>query len=326
VSGLKIRLSLGALIWLSAAGFLWAATAVVSVAVPPEKVVSGERVRLADVAFIDVLDRAGEQLAAELGQVDLGPAPAPGREVVLRRDQLKKTLLESGLDIRSAAWSFPPELRLSNRDKAVSEDDLRAVLEKYLAETEPYRSGRYQLLNLSLGAVPKLSAEPFSYRFQPQMSSNPVNLSGHFLYTQAGKEAGRQRVTTQVDLKIPVLVAARPLSRGQALTAAEVSPGWAPFAKGQGALTDPAAVIGLTLKSNLGAGEVFFDRLLTKSLLVRRGETVTIMAVQGPLRVTAAGQAREDGAIGDTITVTNLGSKKNVSGRVVGPGQVEVVF
>jgi hypothetical protein len=38
------------------------------------------------------------------------------------------------------------------------------------------------------------------------------------------------------------------------------------------------------------------------------------------------GQAKENGALGQTITVINQDSKKAISAKVIGPGQVEVVF
>jgi flagella basal body P-ring formation protein FlgA len=42
--------------------------------------------------------------------------------------------------------------------------------------------------------------------------------------------------------------------------------------------------------------------------------------------VTATGQAKQDGALGETIAIINLSSKKTVAGRVTGPNQVEIIF
>lgn len=308
------------------AGLAWAAVAVVAVTVPPEVTVTGPRTLLGEVAFIEALDPTGRDLAEALGRVDLGAAPAPGRTVVLRRDQLKKTLLATGLDLKSAAWTLPPELKVTAGGAPVTSADLRAALEKYLAASEPYRSGRFEILSLNPAALPDLPPGGLTCRFQPQMSSNPVYVSGHFIFSQDGRDVGRLKATAQVDLSVPALVAVRALPRGRALTEADLSLTLVPFHQARGALTDPALAVGAALKTPLAAGDILRDRALARSLMVKRGDPVAILAQQGNLSVSAAGEARADGALGDVITVTNLGSQKNVRARVIGPHRVEVVF
>lgn len=210
--------------------------------------------------------------------------------------------------------------------QALTEGSLKAALEQYLAGAEPYKSGQYTLLSAKFGRLPTLPPGRVTYRFAPQGSSNPAYLAGTFFLNVDGQEAARVRVTAQVELSVPAVVAARPLARGQVLGEDDVSLSLAPYSQAKGALTDVAAVVGATLKANLAAGDAIHDRNLAKSVMVRRGDMVTIVAQEGGLKVTASGQARQDGALGDTVSVTNLGSKKNVSGRVIGPNMVEIVF
>jgi flagella basal body P-ring formation protein FlgA len=322
--------------WLTWFGAVWlglaaaaaaAAVALVSVTVPPEKTVAGGRLLLGEVAFIEVLDPAGQSLAEALGRVDLGPAPAPGRNAVLRRDDLKRILLASGLDLRSAAWNLPAELKVTaDENAAVSEEELRAALEKYLAANEPYQSGRFELVRLNLAPPPALAPGPVAFRFQPQTSSNPVNVSGFFIFSQNNRDVGRSRVIAQVDLSVPVLVAARALPRGRELAAEDMNLALLPYHQARGALSDPDQAVGATLKTALAAGAPLRERLLGQRLLVRNGDIVILIARQGNLSASTTGEAKADGAFGDTITVTNLSSKKNVRGRIVGAGRVEVIF
>jgi len=319
-------------VWLGLAGLGLAASAaaaeaLVSVTVPPEKVVSGDRLLLGEVAFIDVLDPAGEDLAEALGLVDLGPAPAPGRGLLLRRDEIKKTLLASGLDIRSATWNLPAELKVTAEENAaVSAEELRTALEKHLAASEPYQGGRFELVSLNLSPPPPLPPGPVTIRFQPQVSSNPVNVAGYFIYTQNARDVGRSRVTAQVDLSLQALVAARALPRGRILTEDDLKQAFLPYNQAKGALSDLDQALGSTLKTALAAGAPLRERALGRSFMVRNGDTVILIARQGNLNASTTGEAKADGALGDTITVTNLSSKKNVRGRIVGPGKVEVIF
>lgn len=309
-------------LWL--AGPLFAAQ--VSVVIPAENTVSGPRVLLGDIASVNALTPEGEELARALSRIDLGPAPEAGREVVLRRAQLEQRLVASRLNLAEAAWSLPVELRLIGRGQDLSEDMLRQALEKYLAATEPYRSGHFVLAGVTFGSLPGLPPGRVNYRFVPQSSSNPTYLSGTFFFSVDGKDAGRARISAQIDLTIEALVVTRSLAKGHILDEADLSLTMVPYSQAKGALTDPAQAIGSTLKTSLTAGDPVKDRNLAKSIMVKRGEVVSIIAQQGGLTVTAAGQAKQDGSLGDTIAIMNLTSKKTVTGRVIGPAQVEIVF
>ncbi len=317
----------GLILWLGLffpAGPLFAAQ--VSVAVPPEITAAGPRVLLGEVAAISVLDPAGAGLAQALAQVDLGPSPAVGQRVVWRRAQLEQRILASRLDLAEAVFSLPDEVAVTVRSQELSQDILRQALERHLADTEPYRSGTFQLVSVNFGSLPTLPPGRVAYRFVPQASSNPTYLSGNFFFAVEGQEAGRVRVTAQVELTVPGLVAARALAKGHVLDEGDLSLTQIPYTLGKGVLVDLSQAVGQTLKGNVSAGDPIRDRNLTKSILVKRGDMVTIIAQQGGLKVTASGQARQDGALGDTISVTNLSSKKNIAGRVIGPNQVEIIF
>lgn len=58
--------------------------------------------------------------------------------------------------------------------------------------------------------------------------------------------------------------------------------------------------------------------------VVRSGERVTMVVRSGGLSVTAVGEAQQPGAVGQTVRVLNVDSRKVVTGRVSGPGTVDV--
>ena len=298
----------------------------VTVSMPPDNTVSGPRIILGDIAFIDVISPEGKDLAARLKKVDLGAAPGAGVQVMLERRQLEDSLRASRLNLQEVVFSLPDKLTLTGTGQEFAEEGLRVALEKYLAGTEPYRSGRYKLVTANFGSLPILPPGRVSYQFVPQNFSNPTHLTGTFFFAVDGEEVGRTRATAQVEISVQVVTAARALSRGHVLQAGDLILNWVPFAKTRGAITDPGLALGQTLKNALTAQEVLVERNLTKSLMVRRGEVVSIIARQGGLRVTATGEARQDGALGDTITVLNIKSRAVISGRIIGPSQVEVLF
>jgi hypothetical protein len=60
------------------------------------------------------------------------------------------------------------------------------------------------------------------------------------------------------------------------------------------------------------------------AVVVKAKQRVTMTVKIGDLEATAAGEAMSDGKVGEPIKVTNLDSKKVVSGTVTGPGAVEI--
>jgi hypothetical protein len=59
-------------------------------------------------------------------------------------------------------------------------------------------------------------------------------------------------------------------------------------------------------------------------VVIQPRQRVQIQVVKGPLKVTALGEAQQGGRLGQTILVQNVDSKKVVSGRISGPGTVDV--
>jgi len=59
-----------------------------------------------------------------------------------------------------------------------------------------------------------------------------------------------------------------------------------------------------------------------KPALVQRNDIVTIFYETPGLTLTLRGQAQDAGALGDTIGVMNMQSKRLVQGVVSGPGRV----
>jgi flagella basal body P-ring formation protein FlgA len=91
-------------------------------------------------------------------------------------------------------------------------------------------------------------------------------------------------------------------------------------------VTNVEFVAGKTAKRDIRQGMPIRAGLLESKKLVKRGEPVTIVAEAGSLRVTAIGQAVEDGGEGELVKVLNLGSKKMVVGRVTGDSTVSIPF
>ncbi len=91
------------------------------------------------------------------------------------------------------------------------------------------------------------------------------------------------------------------------------------------------------LPADVGDSSFIFTRALTASRLlswrdisrrplVRKGEMVEVAATEGTLNITLKGLAMENGAQGDTVTVRNLESRRDIHAQVVAENRVQVRF
>lgn len=109
------------------------------------------------------------------------------------------------------------------------------------------------------------------------------------------------------------VIAERTLPRGTIVTADDLSNA------GQA-----SELIGLETIRTVRVGSIIEARHVQTPRLVRRNDMVTLVFKSGRLRMETKGRSLSEGGQGEMVTVLNANSRKRVSGRVIGPGQVEV--
>jgi flagellar basal body P-ring formation protein FlgA len=90
------------------------------------------------------------------------------------------------------------------------------------------------------------------------------------------------------------------------------------------AITDITGATGFAVRHPLRPGQPLHQADLMKPTLVQRSEAVTIVYEAPGVTLTLRGQAQDSGALGDTISVLNIQSKRMVQGVVSGAGRVTV--
>ncbi|WJF90788.1 flagellar basal body P-ring formation chaperone FlgA [Paraburkholderia bonniea] len=122
-----------------------------------------------------------------------------------------------------------------------------------------------------------------------------------------------------------VLVSARAIQNGEALTPQDVTLAERDLAATPDALTDPADLAQRSSRRTLQPGQVIQKRFLKGTEAVRRGQSVQIVARTGEVEVRAIGTALQGGAQDDVIRVRNASTGKIIHARVSAAGVVEPV-
>ncbi len=92
-----------------------------------------------------------------------------------------------------------------------------------------------------------------------------------------------------------------------------------------GYLSQPDDILGQRMKRAVGRGVVITPSLLQGQILVKRGQSVTLIVRNESLNIIMSGKALMDGAVNQRIKVENTGSGKVVEGLVRSAQQVEVL-
>lgn len=122
-------------------------------------------------------------------------------------------------------------------------------------------------------------------------------------------------------LSAEVLVLTQPLAAGQPVGEADLQLQRRDISQIPDALSTLEA--GMAARSSLRAGQVLQKRLLVAALIVRRGDTLRILASRNGVSVEASGEALESGARQAVIRVRNAGTGRVIQARVLDAGLVE---
>jgi len=303
-------------------GSVWGAD--ISAVVKPQASVRGEEVLFRDLARLTGPDCA---LKNDLSEAFITKAPPPGQETTIRPAYLEFRLRSSGLPLDQIELNLPEQVVVSRESQSIDEKWVRRIFTAYLEKAEPYKTGQWELISLRTGSPPILPAGELTYKIMPKPSSNPSYLNAVIYLLVDGKEAGRIRVAARINLFVQTVIAAQRMDRGHRIGPDDVKPARISLARiRRPGLTDPEEAIGLVTKRRIQPGQAILAQDLTRATVVEKGDAVTIVAQSGTLRVSTAGQAKGDGAVGDNIPVLNLSSKKMITAEVIGPDAVQVNF
>jgi len=122
---------------------------------------------------------------------------------------------------------------------------------------------------------------------------------------------------------IEVLTWARSINAGEIVQPADLV--WGKVAAAPvDAPADAEAVIGLAARRPLRAGAAVGSRDVSAPLVIKANEIVTLTYDNQGVSLALQAKALSSGAVGETINVQNVTSKKTVQAVVTGPGQAAV--
>lgn len=153
-----------------------------------------------------------------------------------------------------------------------------------------------------------------------------VSISGNAPYEQAAVHCPAPGWTLYVSVTVAqsenVVVAARPLTAGQALTADDLKLSLLPVQRfaGRQVFFDPAELIGAVPDLSLATGMPLTSDSVQAPVMVKAGQTVTVSVFSGGVELSLDATAAQTGRIGDTILLTNPSTGRRFTAQVTAGG------
>jgi len=142
----------------------------------------------------------------------------------------------------------------------------------------------------------------------------------------SGSRPWKIYVPIDVVITEAVFVSRKMLPRGHILTADDVVAEERNVSRLVGGyIVDPAEFLGQRLKHQIMSGKIVTPSLLVADMVIKRGQSVTLLLQHNGLNITMGGKALMDGAVNQRIRVENSVSHRIVEGLVRSPEFVEIL-
>ncbi|MFA5592489.1 MAG: flagellar basal body P-ring formation chaperone FlgA [Micavibrio sp.] len=278
----------------------------------PETIISGDYIKLGDI-FQDVKN----------ADYILGPAPQPGQEMILNARTLYR--IATSMNVRWAPATSAEQIVLRREATYVPESEINAAIESRLRDNGLDSKFTVNYMNapetIILPAGSDASVEITAFNYDPQNDS----FNAVLVAPSADKPLRRITASGRIERLVSVPVLKNTLRAGDIIGAMDIDYIDMPQSRvSNGMVTDAEGLVNMTPRRPIQAGKPVALNELERPKMVDRGDMITLIFAEGPMRLTVQGKSMQAGALGDIVRVSNLSSNKNLQGTVTGDREVTI--
>jgi flagella basal body P-ring formation protein FlgA len=287
------------------------------VRIPPDTAVEGGTITLGEIAAFERL--SGDRRAA-LARLSFGPSASPARARVLSGDFLREQILRTDPNV---IVEVAPQVRIHTAYREVGAREVRERFEKAIRLRMPWAPEAVRLSKWNLPQAFPVAAHAHRtvIRFRPREDFlGRVNAT--ISVTNPNEESAakvERTASVEVEVRQPVVVAARPLRRGHVIDAESVRLEERDL-RGlpRGTLTELEEVLGKRIERATGAGVPVLRSSLQLERLVRRSDRIRVEAASSGLELKMEARALENGVLGQVIRAENPTTRRRFLVEITG--------
>lgn len=301
------------------------ASALIHVRVFENIEIDGETILLGKIAEIEGNDSG---LIENLRQIVIANAPLPGRSRKLKGNLLELRLKQNDVDLNRLDLRMPPEVTVTRRCIEVSREEMQTLVSSYLLKNMPAVGGDVRIKEVHVAESVQLPVGHVTYKVTPprnlkMIGKIPISIQ----FDVNGNYQKQVSAMATVEVLAEVVVTKRPLGRHTPLTEDDIELQRMDLSNvPDNVITDPEAILGKRTRRAIGAKTLLRRDLVELPPLVKRGDLVMIIAESDGFKITALGQVKKRGRLGERIPVINFDSKKILYARVVDANTVKVDY
>lgn len=291
-----------------------------------EKVqVDDENILLSQIAKIEGGDPL---LIQKLSGIVVGRSPLSGHSRKIDSGTIRTRLKQNGIDLGELIMTFPSEIVVSRGFIEVSQEEIKRLVSDYISKELLSGRSNASIKRIQVSDGLRLPRGRISYEVSVPRNRELVGrLPFAVNFEVNGKLYKRVWATVTIEVLADVVITKKPLGRHKPITEDDIMVLKMDLSKvPSDVITDPETVLGKRTKRAIGSKTVLRANQVEFPPLVKRGDMVMIVAETQGIKITALGQVKKKGAIGDRIPVINLESKKVLYARVVDANTVKVDF
>ncbi|MBT8368014.1 MAG: flagellar basal body P-ring formation protein FlgA [Deltaproteobacteria bacterium] len=301
------------------------AIAATRVSVSSSTLVDGERILLGEIAKIEGDDPI---LIKRLNRVDIGQAPLPGKKREIQASAFNRCLKQDRIDPSHLVMHLPAKVIVERSLVEISAAKIKALVSDYISKNLLRNLNDAGIKDIRVTESLRLPGGRITYTVKPSRNND---IMGKIPFTVNfevnGKFYKRIWAMATVEVFSNVVMTKKPLGRHKPITEDDIELQKLDLAKlPSDVITDPEVVLGQRTRRAIGSQTVLRSNLVEFPPLVKRGDVVVIIVESAGFKITALGQVKKKGRLGDRIPVINFDSKKILYARVVDSNTVKVDF
>ncbi|MDY6791199.1 MAG: flagellar basal body P-ring formation chaperone FlgA [Thermodesulfobacteriota bacterium] len=301
------------------------AESITSINVYKKTTVEKDEILLGKIADIESEDHV---LLDRLKNIVIGRSPLPGKSRYLGREYIKLRLKQNDIEFSRLALKIPEKIKVSRGFVKISREEIQRIVIDYIYEKQFWDEDNARITDIQIAHIPFLPKGKISYKVVPpktMQGKGTIPLS--ILFLVDGEFYKKVKAVAKIKLFKEVVVTKKPLGRYRTITQEDVYMQKMDITNlPNDIITNYKDALGKRVRRNIWAKVVLRAEHIEFPPLVKRGDTVLIVAESEKMKITALGEVRKAGRRGERVKVVNLNSNKRIFARIIDENTVKVEF
>jgi len=301
------------------------AESITSISVYEKTTVEKDEILLGKIAGIEGEDHV---LIRKLKNVVIGRSPLPGKSRYIGRDYIKLRLKQNNIDLPRLALQIPEKIKVSRSFVEISREEIEKIVSDFIYGKDFWNKNNTRIKNIQITKLPLLPRGRITYKvIPPKVMQGMGTIPLSILFLVDGEFYKKVKATVKIRIFKEVVVTGKPLGRYRTITQDDVYMKKMDITNlPNDIITNYKDVLGKRVRRNIWAKVVLRAEYIEFPPMVKRGDTVLIVAESEKMKITALGEVKKSGRRGERVKVINLNSNKRIFARIIDENTVKVDF